>query len=117
MRRRRRCSKSDFDSFRFVSLLAGLLTLFASPAWAKMRVTKLTDALAQSETIAIVKLVELPGEAAPRKPRLKVLRVLKGHLATGEQDVNYGEYEYPGAPLGEFVAFLDKERKWVVSPC
>jgi hypothetical protein len=112
MRRRRRRSKSDFDTFRFGLLVAGLLPFFVSPAWAKPRSTELTDAVAQSETIAIVKLVELPGAGSPPKPRLNVLRVLKGHLQTGEQEVNFAEYEYPGGPRCEFVAFLDKERKW-----
>jgi hypothetical protein len=112
MRRWRRWSKSDFDTFRLGFLLAGLLTFSASPAWAAPRSTELSDAVAQSKTIAIVKIVELPGERSPRKPRLNVLRVLKGHLQTGEQEVNFAEYEYPDGPRCEFVAFLDKERKW-----
>jgi hypothetical protein len=40
------------------------------------------------------------------------LRVLKGQLQTGEQAVNFAEYEYPGGPRCEFVAFLDRQRKW-----
>ncbi len=42
-----------------------------------------------------------------------MLRVLKGHLATGEQEVSYREYDYPRREPGEFVAFLDKERNWI----
>jgi hypothetical protein len=101
-----------FDTFRFGLMLAGLLVFSASPAWAEPTSTELRDAVAKSETIAIVKLVELPGERSPRKPRLNVLRVLKGHLQTGEQEVNFAEYEYPDGPRCEFVAFLDKERRW-----
>ena len=33
-------------------------------------------------------------------------------MQTGEQEVNFAEYEYPDGPHCEFVAFLDKERKW-----
>jgi hypothetical protein len=101
-----------FDTLRLGLLLAGLVTISASPAWAKGPTTELRDAVAQSETIAIVKDVGLPGEGSPRKARLYVLRVLKGHLQTGEQEVNFAEYEYPDGPRGEFVAFLDKERRW-----
>jgi hypothetical protein len=104
--------QDDFHTFRLGFLLAGLLVFSASPAWAKPASTELSDAVALSETIAIVKIVELPGERSPRKPRLNVLRVLKGHLQTGEQEVNFAEYEYPGGPRCEFVAFLDKERRW-----
>lgn len=101
-----------FRTFRSGLPFAAVLFLSASPAWAEIQVTKLTDVLAQSETIAIVRLLDLPGAGAPRKPRLNVLRVLKGHFGTGEQEVNFSEYEYPDRQPGEFVAFLDNDRKW-----
>jgi hypothetical protein len=101
-----------FDTFRFGVLLGCVLTFFAAPASASIRITNLSDAVAQSETIAIVKLVEYPGEGSPQKPRLNVSRVLKGHLQTGVQEVNFAQYEYPDGPRGEFVAFLDKDRRW-----
>jgi hypothetical protein len=100
------------DNLRLGLVVAGLLALFASPAWAKVQSTNLTDVLAKSETIAIVKVVEFPGGEALRKPRLNVLRVLKGHLDAGEQEVSYAQDEYPAQQAGEFVAFLDSRRKW-----
>src|SRR5580704_13348096 len=97
-----------FNRFRIGLLLAGLVILSASPVWGSGFI-KLTEIFAKSETVAIVKLVKPPPLEGPRKARLNVLRVLKGHLATGEQEVSYAEYEHPEPETGEFVAFLDKE--------
>lgn len=101
-----------FNNLRLGLVVAGLLALFASPACAKVETTNLTDVLAKSETIAIVKVVEFPGGGAPRKRRFNVLRVLKGHLDTAEKEVSYAPNEYLAGQAGEFVAFLDSGQKW-----
>ncbi|HEX4073339.1 MAG TPA: hypothetical protein VHX68_19315 [Planctomycetaceae bacterium] len=101
--------------FWFV-FLAILLSLSGSRAWAKIQVTAFKDAVAQSESIAIAKFVEFPkgyrarGKNRPPQATLEVLRVLKGSLRVGKQEVNFEDV--PRRAPGEFVAFLDKDRAW-----
>jgi hypothetical protein len=96
--------------------LAILLSFSGRRAWAKTQVISFKDALAQSESIAIVKFVEFPkanparGKNRPSQVKLEVLRVLKGSLRVGEQDVNFEDV--PRREPGEFVAFLDRGRAW-----
>jgi len=85
-------------------------------ASAKPMVTEFKDAVAKSESIAIVTLVDLPesyqgpGKAWPTKAKLNVRHVLKGGLREGIQEVTFEDFS-EGIP-GEFVAFLDKGRVW-----
>jgi hypothetical protein len=97
--------------FRIGLLLAGLVIFSAPPVWGS-RFINLTEILATSETVAIAKIIKLPSRGMPRKARLNVLRVLKGHLGAGEQEVSFAENEHPDPTLGEFVAFFDKQRQW-----
>jgi hypothetical protein len=95
--------------------ITALAIAAASPAYAKPMSTSFQDAIAASETIAIVRLVELPPSVdrnTPLRPKatLDVVQVLKGRLKLGKQQVGFDDYP-KGAP-GEFIAFLDKNRVW-----
>jgi hypothetical protein len=102
--------------FTFPLLLAGLLSLVATPAWAEPRCTDFKDVIAQSATIAIVTLLDLPSRSPIlAKSRsfmatLDVLKVLKGNLKPGTQKVRFADY--PHGAAGEFVAFIDKAGIW-----
>jgi hypothetical protein len=120
------CSNSHLRQCRALAHFAavpGVLSLFiaafaiaaSSPAYAKPMSTSFQDAIAASDAIAIVRLVELPpsvdGNARPRpKATLDVLQVLKGNLRLGKQQVGFEDY--PEGGPGEFIAFLDKNRVW-----
>src|SRR5580704_597271 len=96
--------------------IPALAIVAASPAYAKSGSISFKDAIDFSETIAIVKLVELPKENAfagplpSKKATLDVLQVLKGTLKLGKQQVGFADY--PGRTPGEFIVFLDKDRVW-----
>jgi hypothetical protein len=99
----------------FSVLIAAFAIATPSPARAKPMSTSFQDAIAASETIAIVRLVELPPRVdrnAPLRPEatLDVLQVLKGNLQLGKQQVGFEAN--PRGASGEFIAFLDKNRVW-----
>jgi hypothetical protein len=110
---RERRTLAHFGAFSGLIIAFGIAA--SSPVYAKPISTSFQDAIAASETIAIVRLVELPPWAdrnAPLRPKatLDVLQVLKGNLQLGKQQVGFEAYPR-GAP-GEFIAFLDKNRVW-----
>jgi hypothetical protein len=96
--------------------LAIVLSFSDASARAKTQVIPFKDAVAQSESIAIVKLVEFPkanlthGKNRSSHARFEVLRVLKGSLRVEKQDVILENV--PRQRPGEFVVFLDKDRAW-----
>jgi len=94
--------------------IPALAIVATSPAHAKSTWTPFKYAIATSESIVIVKLVELPPIArampTPTKATLDVVQVLKGHLKLGKQQIEFEDYPI-GAP-GEFIAFLDTRRVW-----
>lgn len=99
----------------FFSLIAVFWIATLSPAYAKSVSTSFKDAVAASETIAIVRLVELRPSIftlgrVRSKATLDVLQVLKGKLQLGKQQVEFEDD--PSRAPGEFVAFLDKDRVW-----
>jgi hypothetical protein len=100
----------------FFSLIAVFWIAAPSPVSAGATATSFTDAIAASETIAIVRLVELPACAdvdrrlRPARATLDFLQILKGNPQLGKQEVRFKDYP-SGAP-GEFIAFLDKNRVW-----
>ena len=93
-----------------------VLCFSGTAASAKIMGTSFKDAVAKSESIAIVKLVDLPeihrarGKTRPTKAKLNVRHVLKGGLREGIQEVAFEDF--PRQVPGEFVAFLDKNRVW-----
>jgi hypothetical protein len=96
---RRRHTAARFTAA--LSALSLLLALFGfaapSAAYAIPISTSFQDAIAASETIAIVRLVELPPEVdrnVPLRPKatLDVLQVLKGKLKLGDQQVGFTDY-------------------------
>jgi hypothetical protein len=100
--------------------LCGLLTLLGfvpQQVRAEPRHTYFKDAIAHSETIAVVTLLDLPSSTSvfakinPKKvATLNVMRVLKGRVQAGKLDVRFEDY--PDRPGGEFVAFIDKAGVW-----
>jgi hypothetical protein len=99
--------------------IPALAIVTTSSAYEKSASISFKDAIAFSETIAIVRLVEVPepiaraGPLPPKKATLDVLQVLKGHLKLGKQQVEFAAY--PGRRPGEFIAFLDKNRVWTLT--
>jgi hypothetical protein len=114
--RRRQTAARFTAALSALSLLLALFGIAApSAAYAKPMSTSFQDAIAASETIAIVRLVELPPEVDRNvslrpKATLDVVQVLKGKLKLGKQQVGFEDYP-SGAP-GEFIAFLDTNRVW-----
>jgi hypothetical protein len=91
--------------------IAAPTRVLAEPGYVSLK-----DALAASETIAIARVVDLPphhphfGEGRPTKATIDLVRVLKGNLKPGKQEVRLEDY--PRGANGEFVVFLDKNRVW-----
>jgi hypothetical protein len=101
-----------------ISLLVIALGIAApSPACAEADYVPLLVALADSETIAIARVVELPRGVSfreghpPIKATLDVLRILKGNLKLGKQEVRL-EDDPLVKPVGEIIVFFDKNRVW-----
>ncbi len=93
------------------AFLTALIHLSALPAAAKPKHSNFKDMIARSETIAIVRLEEVP-KFEGHKAKLEILETLKGSLKPGKHLVSFSDYPETPAGTGEFVAFLDKDGNW-----